>query len=76
MDVTFTGYQLEDSGVRLTFTGPVGTTRTIRVTNDELTAMKDRKAFLALVTERLRAKVAAVSAASRLDALIGEKVVV
>ena len=81
MDMTFSGYCVEDSGVRLNFTagprqGGEKSDYSIFASDAELAALSSAADFLTFVTARLNRKVKAAGIASRLDGLIGRKVVI
>ena len=81
MDMTFTGYCVEDAGVRLNFvagtrSGGEPSDYSIFATDAELASLTSAADFLTFVTARLNRKVKAVGIAARLDGLIGRKVVI
>lgn len=77
----FTGYDVEDLGVRLTFVaqdpGPgLDTDYSIVVTPAELAAAGNMQAVLSLVTSKLQQRIRANGVASKLDQFIGQSIVI
>lgn len=79
--LTFTGYEVDDASVRLTFLNPdPGPGRaseyTIAVSDAELAAVTTAAQLRTLVTAKLQRKLQAANIASKLDGFIGQPVTI
>jgi hypothetical protein len=81
LTVTFTGYTVEDVGIRLSFVaatpGPgMPTDLEVAITDSELAAVTTQQQLRTLVESELNRKLRATNIASKLDPFIGQTLVV